>query len=281
MKKNISFLLLIIMLFLPDSLSYAATFDFTCSPGDNFNMAGFRLWFEDTGQPLQGVLVLMPGSNGDGRSEVTDDEWQSFAVVHHFALLGCYITDHPHDNMAIEEYAEVSRGSGQALLDAIDSLAFRSGHRELSVAPLLLWGFSAGGEFNYEFACWKPERVIGFVVNKGGVYYTALAGIQTRNVPGIFFTGDRDIPYRTNIVNGIFSINRRFGANWTYVSEPGSSHEVGFSKSLSIHFFEAILPLRMPGIGDTAVDYRSLRKIDGSAGCTGYLSSGTLSNRWH
>jgi pimeloyl-ACP methyl ester carboxylesterase len=32
---------------------------------------------------------------------------------------------------------------------------------------------SAGGQFNYEFAAWKPDRVAAFVVNKGGIYYTA------------------------------------------------------------------------------------------------------------
>ncbi len=30
-------------------------------------------------------------------------------------------------------------------------------------------GFSAGGQYNYEFASWKPEKVISFVVNKGGI----------------------------------------------------------------------------------------------------------------
>jgi alpha-beta hydrolase superfamily lysophospholipase len=37
--------------------------------------------------------------------------------------------------------------------------------------PLLLFGFSAGGGFNCEFASRKPEKVISFLVNKG-VYYT-------------------------------------------------------------------------------------------------------------
>ncbi len=45
---------------------------------------------------------------------------------------------------------------------------------EIAQAPLLLWGMSAGGEFNYEFVAWKPERVAAFVVNKGGIYYSAL-----------------------------------------------------------------------------------------------------------
>jgi len=41
---------------------------------------------------------------------------------------------------------------------------------------------SAGGEFNYEFTAWMPERIVAFVANKGGVYYTALFQDVARSV---------------------------------------------------------------------------------------------------
>ena len=66
-------------------------------------------------------------------------------------------------------------GSGQALIEAINELSETSDHPELSKSPLAFWGISAGGQFSYEFACWKPERIITFVLNKGGIYYIALA----------------------------------------------------------------------------------------------------------
>ena len=49
----------------------------------------------------------------------------------------------------------------------IAKFSARSLHPEVASAPLLLWGMSAGGEFNYEFTVWKPERVAAFIVNKG------------------------------------------------------------------------------------------------------------------
>ena len=105
-------------------------------------------------------------------------------------------TDKPHDQNFIEEDAAVSRGSGQALLDALAGLGDRLGHTELGSAPLLLWGMSAGGQFNYEFAAWKPERVAAFVVNKGGIYYTAQIPKAAREVPGLLFTGeDGGLPF--------------------------------------------------------------------------------------
>ena len=84
--------------------------------------------------------------------------------------------------MNIEDYARAQDGSGRALLDAMDRFASTTAHPEAATAPLFLWGHSAGGEFNYEFVCWKPERVAAFVVNKGGYYFTHLAPAATRAV---------------------------------------------------------------------------------------------------
>src|SRR5438045_9324882 len=93
-------------------------------------------------------------------------------------------------DLFIEHYVNVSQGSGQALVDALAGFAGRAHHTELASAPLLLWGMSAGGEFNYEFVAWKPERVAAFVVNKGGIYYSALLSRAAREVPGLLFVGE-------------------------------------------------------------------------------------------
>jgi len=98
----------------------------------------------------------MPGSKGDGRNSVDEVIWQKLAVAHDLALIGCYFTDRKHPYMDIEEYVNVKEGSGKALTDAIKHFAEKSYHPELDMAALLLWGHSAGGEFNHEFACWKP-----------------------------------------------------------------------------------------------------------------------------
>ena len=110
--------------------------------------------------------------------------WQQLTVRHRLGLVGVYLIDKRHEDMFIEHYVEVSEGSGQAFLDALSRLGEMAGHSELASAPLLLWSMPAGGEFNYELALWKPERVIGFVVNKGGIYYSALADEAAREVPG-------------------------------------------------------------------------------------------------
>lgn len=214
--------------------------------GKNFEKAAFRLWYPDDLESIKGILVLVPGSNSDGRFLATDTLWQNFSLKHDFAVMACYFKDLDNpDSSFVEQYVNVSQGSGQALLDIINKFSRSSGHNELENAPLLFWGASAGGQFNYEFACWHPDRVIAFVVNKGGIYYTALAPKETRSIPAIFFTGENDLEARNDIIKGLFSLNRRAGALWMFAPEPGVAHEFDKSKELSITFFNEVIPLRL------------------------------------
>lgn len=220
------------------------TYDITIPPGANFDKAAFRLWTPTGVDSIVGVLVLTPGSNGDGRSAVQDTVWQAFAVKHGLALLASQLTDKAHDQGFIEHYVDVSKGSGQAMLDALSALGVQAKHPELANAPLLLWGMSAGGQFNYEFVAWKPERVVAFVVNKGGIYYSALLPLAARQVPAMLFIGGKDLAFRTNTIVGLFAVNRRAGAVWALANEPSAGHIVGKSRDVSLIFFEDVLNLR-------------------------------------
>jgi poly(3-hydroxybutyrate) depolymerase len=213
--------------------------------GENFDKAEFRLWLPDGAGALKAILVLVPGSNGDGRPMADDPVWQAFATKHRLALVACRFTDKPHDQNFIEAYVNVSHGSGQALLDALATFATRAKHPELASAPFLMWGMSAGGQFNYEFVAWKPERVAAFVVNKGGIYYSALLPPAARNVPGILFIGGKDLEFRTQTIAGLFAVNRRGGALWALAEEPAAAHIVGRSREVALAFYEDVLPLRL------------------------------------
>jgi poly(3-hydroxybutyrate) depolymerase len=239
--------------------------DETVAPGANYDKANFRLWLPDQAGDVRAVLVLVPGSNGDGRPEANDAAWQAFATRHHLALVACQFTDKAHDQGFIEEYANVSKGSGQALLDALATLAARAKRPEIATTPLLLWGMSAGGQFNYEFVAWKPERVLAFVVNKGGIYYTALAPRASRSVPGLFFTGEKDMWSRNDTIAGLFAVNRRAGALWALAQEPGVAHVVGRSRDVAMVFFDEGLALSASA-GPSATAPRTLAEKDGVLG---------------
>lgn len=252
------------------------TLDEVVAPGLNYDKAEFRLWHANSARRIRALVVLMPGSNGDGRPSVEDPVWQAFAVRHDLALLGCRLTDKPHDQSFIEHYVNVSQGSGRAMLDAIGALARRSNHLELETAPLLLWGMSAGGQFNYEFVAWKPERVIAFVVNKGGIYYSALVSREARNVPAMLFVGGKDLEFRTNTIIGLFAVNRRAGALWALAEEPAAGHIVGRSRDLAIMFFEDVLPLRLSESSSAGNAASALRPVAEQSGFVGDLKARTF-----
>lgn len=249
----------------------AATIDISGAPGANYDKANFRLWYPDGAGPIRAVVVLVPGSNGDGRPQAEDAFWQSFATRNRLALVGCQFTDQPHDQMFIEHYVDVFKGSGQALVDALNTFATRANHEEIASAPLLLWGMSAGGECNYEFVAWKPERVLAFIVNKGNVYYTALAPQAARSVPGLLFTGEKDLEFRTSTIAGIFAVNRRAGALWAYAQEPGIGHEIGRSRDLAVMLYEGMIEARMPEAGSN-----TLRAVSEKAGFYGDMKTQTV-----
>jgi hypothetical protein len=226
-------------------VSSGQALDEAAGPGTNYDKAEFRIWYPDKARFLRAVLVLVPGANADGRPDVGDRFWQDFASHNEIALIGCHFTDKPHEESFIENYANAGQGSGQALLDALVGFSRRSDHPELMNAPLLLWGMSAGGEFNYEFTAWKPERVVAFVVNKGGIYFSALLPAAARRVPGLLFVGEEDLESRKHIIAGLFALNRRAGALWALAEEPKVGHVVGRSQEMAAIFFDAVLSLRV------------------------------------
>lgn len=245
-KSKLVFIAITLAFLLSHTVS-GQTFDAKQPPGNNFDQAQFRLWIPEGLQSVKAILVLVPGSNGDGRGQVETQLWRDFAQEQGLALVGLHMTDKMHEDMFIEHYIEVANGSGDAFLAALDQLGDMSGHPEIADAPLLLWGMSAGGEFNYEFALWRPEQVVAFVVNKGGIYYSALASSEARKVPGLFFVGTEDLAFRNDIVRGIFSINRRAHALWAMIEQSGVGHEVAGSDQIAVDFYREVLQQRLAG----------------------------------
>lgn len=234
-----------IALLMTTTFAVAEVFDTSVPAGTNYDEAGFRLWLPERLQNVKAVLVLVPGSNGDGRDQVETPLWRELAEAEGLAIVALHMTDKMHEDMFIEHYVNVAGGSGEAFLTALNALADVSGHPEIADAPLLLWGMSAGGEFNYEFALWRPERVAAFVVNKGGIYYSALASSAARKVPGLFFVGTEDLAFRNDIIRGIFSMNRRAHAQWALVEQTGIDHAVAGSDLIAADFFREVLQLRL------------------------------------
>lgn len=205
-------------------------------PVRTFAAAKFGLYIPSD-MLVDGILVLTPGSNEDGRKDILSPTWYQWAHEHNLATLGVFFQDDPPYGRA-EQYCAAGFESGNALLQAL--LQYEIRFPQLIGKKLYMWGWSAGGQFNYEFNANYPDRVAAFVVNKGGVYYTGLAPERARANPGLFFLGRKDYPLRALAIQGIYAINMYVGANWV-LEEEEEDHEVGKSPQKAKTFFEHIL----------------------------------------
>ncbi len=239
----------------------ALQLDYEVPPRDNFTKAAFRFWTPAYTQPIRGVIVLVPGLRGDGRNMLSSPTWQALARKYRLALAACFLQG--------DDYYVAPHGTGDALLEALKQFAEKSGHAEVAQAPLLLYGESAGGQFDYDFVLWKPERVLAFVVNKGGYYDQDQPDTHTCAVPGLFFLGQKDSDLRIKAITAIWSAGRKLGALWALAPQPNSGHEFSKTAPIAQVFFTGVLNHRLPDDALGAPDGPAMTAMQESQGWLG------------
>ncbi len=241
------------------SASDPLSFEFSADPrGGAYEVAQFQCWLAEPETRPRGVLVLVPGANGDGRKMATDQNWQQLAQEFHLLIVACFLKG--------GNYQNPEGGSGEALYEAIAAFGEKAGMDDLEKLPFVMWGHSAGGQFNYNFVQWEPKQVLAFVVNKGA-YYTSRRDKKSHDVPGLFFIGMKDKPVRVENITGIYLEGREDGAPWCLVRESTQSHGIGDSRAFSMEYFRSIIPLRL------STDSGTLNSIDVADGWLGELKS--------
>jgi dienelactone hydrolase len=231
---------------------------------DNFTKAIFRIWIPENTKQLRGLLVLLPGWNSDGRPLADKETWRTFARENQFALVACFLRS---QKISLENprwmyrcYWMAELGSGKALIDALKKFSGLTGRPEIENLPVLIRGYSAGGQFSYSFACYAPERIIGFVSVKG-VYYFSKASAQTSEVPAIFILGENDHYRQIPRVMRLFKKYRAQGAPWAVAIEPDAGHEAGNSDDLVLPFLNALVKKRLE---DGKNHYKDIKPIEPS-----------------
>lgn len=200
----------------------------------SYNYADFRIWINDSTDTLRGIYWFMHPNNGDSRNIVTDSAYQSLVNGQDFALMGAHIF-----NMHMET------GIGDAVIAAMDSFAVLSQHDEISFIPFFINGYSWGGQFGYHFTKWIPERMLGFITQKGGYHDTTDAG-DAIEVPGLMFVAENDLPYRIENLTGIFLDHRPLGAKWALAMEQDVGHTQITDQNFLNSFFNTVTDLRLP-----------------------------------
>lgn len=118
-------------------------------------------------------------------------------------------------------------GSADGLLQLLNRLAMESSHPELTKAPLLLWGHSAGGSFATTFAALHPERTIAFV----RYHCAGLPGVDVNvlsTLPALLLEAGKDQIYSSGTYGtgeGLWKDGRSIGGPWTFAIEPDATHQ--------------------------------------------------------
>lgn len=240
----------------------AATFDWQDKPQPG-REAAFRLYVPDSVPKVRSVIALVPGLDGDGRGMADDPGWQALAERTQSALLACFLKGN-----AGGSYHEAEKWSGKVFLEALKKLGTESQHPEIADAPIALWGHSAGGQFNFNFANWKPERVAAFVVNKGA-YYGETISPAVRKVPALWILGEKDTEIRVKNITSKYEGGRKRGALWALVPEPNEGHGIGRSRDIGMVFLEEVLGNRIDSFG-------KLQPADPAKGWLGDLKTKTV-----
>ena len=226
----------LLIFFFLSILIKAEIFDISIPENDtaSYTYADFRIWINDSTDTLRGIYWFMHPNNGDSRDIVTDTAYQNLAQEQNFAVLGAHIF-----NMHMDT------GIGDAVIAAMDSFAILSQHQELSFIPFFINGYSWGGQFAYHFTKWKPERIVGFITQKGGYHDTTNAELAIQ-VPALMIVGENDLNYRIENLTNIFLNHRPEGAKWILAKEPGAGHSLVTDFSFLNSFFNTVVNLRMP-----------------------------------
>jgi len=229
------------------SLVYAETntavFDHDAGPQKSCQLskAQFRLWIPDNNKKINGVIIVTPGRNGDGRRNVNNKDYQKLASKWGFAIMANFLHGTTKDK---DTYQLDPRGNtANLLVDALEAFAEKTKHDELKSAPLFLFGTSAGGNVSVQFAGYYPKRTIGVVAYIPTVG-PGMNGHKKLKVPMLVAVGAKDRPSWVNFSDSVWA---KFGRRsfWTYAKHKELGHNGGQAANLGMTFAEAVLSQRL------------------------------------
>ena len=171
------------------------------------------------GAPV-GVLLLVPGCNGDGRGMLSESgSWARFADAAHLVLVGPTFQTTLEEVHSRKGYYYPELWSGEATLKALEQIRAKTG---VQTDKLLVFGFSAGAHFAHRFALWKPEKVAAFVAYSARWWDEPK--VSLRDTPGLIMCGEADERFDPSFA--FFVQGRRLGLPLIWRSYRDLGHEL-------------------------------------------------------
>lgn len=154
-----------------------------------------------------------------------DRDWRAMCARARCALLRLGLPRQDEKPPSAQIVRNAAVGGGAILLHTLAVAAERTHHPEFRDANVLLFGFSAAGNFGPTFASWRPDRTIGFIE-----YHSNLRGIDVdttklATVPALIIVGARDDPARSEDSRTLWQLMRSQNAPWAFASHLGQPHK--------------------------------------------------------
>ncbi len=166
-----------------------------------------------------GIVVLVPGCNGDGTAWLDDAAWCDFARTNKFVLAAFTFVSKVDDLCEEKGYYDVAAGSAESAAAALKKLG-------AGRIPVFMYGFSGGAHFTAGFADCQPQMLRCWCAAsfEEKTRRTAIAKDDgnVRRPPGIVACGSDDP--RLGAALSYYDRGRAAGRRWTWVEVPGLDH---------------------------------------------------------
>lgn len=266
---------------------YSVDYPGSDDPGQLVFAVKYTVWIPPNVDQLRGLIVHQHGCGvgacQGGETAAYDLHWQALAQKHQCALVGPTYKQPEGADCGL--WCDPRNGSDTRFRQALEDLARKSGHPELSTVPWALWGHSGGGVWAGTMLILHPQRVAAVWLRSGTPRMVADAN---STLPSMEYpTAALQVPVMCNLGDeeGVTITDGRFSGVWPknkdffhdvrsaggligVAVEPKCSHQCGNSRYLAIPWFDACLAARLPSkIGD------QLQQIDPSTGWMAELLS--------
>jgi len=191
-----------------------------------FRSNGLAIYIAPEIEEVRGVILGLGGF--DTRAYATNDppnsappEVQEAMTLLRPVLLQVAATHH----LAVAGSLVLSDGgeADQSILAGLAALSTLSGHPELALAPLLMFGVSSGAPEAAGFPVRQPTRTIGWGAAIGNL--PRAGGITaSRAIPGFIILGELDDQVDNDEWEAFFEEHRGQNALWALAVEPNVGH---------------------------------------------------------
>jgi hypothetical protein len=179
--------------------------------------------FVPAGVPVVRAAVVFINRELD-RYAYDDRDWRAMC-----RRVGCALVrvGLPREDALAAEMQRVrnaSLGGDSALFTALRLSGDRTAHPELQLASVVLFGFSAAGNFGPTFAALHPDRTIGFIRYHSNLRRLRVDTSALASVPSLTITGARDEIAGSEDSRTLWQVLRGRGAPAAYVNHVGQPH---------------------------------------------------------